>query len=151
MKKILALLLALCLLAGYGVAPGESQPVDPSGDEKPEKHVCGDYTYRILADGTAELVGMNPRPLEQGDPPAELTVPAELDGIPVTVIGEVSWWYGVKKVIIPEGVTTLRGPPSAAAPFGQWRCRAVSSPWRTALSRFARTCGRSICRRTIPR
>ena len=38
----------------------------------------------------------------------ELTIPAELDGIPVTVIGWPTLRAGVKKVIIPEGITTLR-------------------------------------------
>ena len=108
MKKILALLLSMCLLAACGITAGESLPA-ASDDGKPEKHVCGDYAYIILEDGTAEIVSVNPSLEERADPAETLTIPAELDGIPVTVIGEhISWGYGLKKLIVPEGITTLR-------------------------------------------
>ncbi len=109
MKKLLALLLAVCLLAACSMTIGESLQAASSGDEKPEKHVSGDYQYIVLEDGTAEIVSVNPGLEERADPAEELTIPTELDGIQVTMIGQhVSWWYGLKKLIVPEGITTLR-------------------------------------------
>lgn len=111
MKKSLALLLAVCFLAACDMTAGESLPAAPSGDGEREKHVCGDYAYIILEDGTAEIVEAARWSEEAPDPPEELTFPAELNGIPVTAIGEGIGRIlrvGVKKVTVPEGITTLR-------------------------------------------
>ena len=38
-----------------------------------------------------------------------LTIPGEIDGLPVTTIGAVSFWFSdqLKSVVLPEGVTTI--------------------------------------------
>lgn len=67
-----------------------------------EKKICGDYTYAILEDGAAEIVRYSGR----ND---AVIIPGELDGHPVTAIGE-SAFEGcsyVTSVVIPDGVKTL--------------------------------------------
>ena len=109
MKRFLAFLLAMYYLVAFGTVMAESLTVDSSSNKESEKYVCENYTYTILEDGTAEIVSVNLGLEERENPTEELTIPTELDGIPVTVIGEhVSWWYGLKRIIVPEGITILK-------------------------------------------
>lgn len=70
---------------------------------------CGDYSYIVLEDGTAEIIGYN----ADDD---EVIIPSELDGYTVTVIGNTDYdeVYGafefedVVKVTIPNTVTTIK-------------------------------------------
>jgi len=67
-----------------------------------EKITSGDYTYVILEDGTLELykyIGTD----------FDVTVPAALDGYPVTVIGENAFDFNnnLQSVTISEGITTI--------------------------------------------
>ena len=75
-RKHLAYLLVLVLLPLCAAAQDiqETQPEPPvSGPVQ--------FTYALLPDGTAEITGC------EGDP-AELFIPAQVDGHPVTAIGD---------------------------------------------------------------
>lgn len=93
MKKTLIILLALLLSLGMACAAAE-----------PEVHVSGKYEYILLADGTAEIFDY------KGENTAvHVTIPATLDGIPVTSIGRRAF-YGFWRVTgftIPESVTHI--------------------------------------------
>ncbi len=97
MKKILAALLLLSLIMTFaGFAPAEESGVEP------KEHFCGDCRYIILEDGTAEIAWY-------AGGSENLTVPEQLDGIPVTSIGEgaFSYCYTLISVVIPDGVTRI--------------------------------------------
>lgn len=74
MKKLLALIVTLMLAAMPALAVTPATPT----------HDCGDYTYVILADGTAKIVCWD-------GPEAELTVPEALDGHEVTRVSECAF------------------------------------------------------------
>lgn len=62
----------------------------------------GVWDYRILDDGTAEIVTVHGN-LD------EVVIPESIDGIKVTSIGEKMLWgeYGVGTIVIPEGITMI--------------------------------------------
>ncbi len=71
-----------------------------------EKDSTGKWSYQILADGTAAITGY--------EFAQKLDFPAEVDGIPVTVIERVEWYSGieedrqkVRQVTIPDTVKAL--------------------------------------------
>ena len=99
MMMVCMIIMCLVPLGAWAESPAD-QPL-----------VCEGYQYILLDDGTAEIVSMSPENEARAEPPEELTFPAELNGIPVTVIGDGIGWVlraGVKKVIVPEGITTIR-------------------------------------------
>lgn len=62
----------------------------------------GDYQYRLHTDGTAELY------FYTQNHASSVTVPAEIDGHKVTVIGECFvWMYSLTEVVIPDGVVVI--------------------------------------------
>ncbi len=67
-----------------------------------EKKTCGDYTYAMLENGSAEIV----RYSGKND---AVMIPGELDGHPVTAIGEAAFesCSYVTSVAIPDGVKTI--------------------------------------------
>ena len=73
MKK-LCVLAALLLMAGTALAETPALPL----------HVCGDFTYVVLEDGTAQIVDWE-------GTEAELMIPEALDGLVVTSIGECAF------------------------------------------------------------
>lgn len=92
-KKVLSLVLALSMLSALVLVPLPTSAV-----------TSGNYTYTVNEDGTAtitEYIGND----------AEITVPAEIDGHTVTVIGNRAFWENkvIKKVILPDTVETI-GP-----------------------------------------
>ena len=89
MKKLVSILLALVLLLSLS-APAE------------ETVNSGDYTYRLLPDGAAEIT-------EYRGKAKSLDIPSQLDGHTVTSIGESAfvWCNALTSVTIPEGVTTI--------------------------------------------
>ena len=93
MRTLTALLLAL-LLALSGAALAET-PATPIRD-------CGDYTYILLEDGTAQIVAW------QGENRA-LAVPATLDGLRVSSISECAFADSTSlvRVTLPEGVREI--------------------------------------------
>lgn len=94
MRKLCVILLALTLaLANAGAcALTEATPI----------YDCGDYTYILQSDGTAQIVSWD-------GPDAELLVPAELDGHAVTSISECAFCdcHGLMSVSLPAGVVEI--------------------------------------------
>ena len=93
MKKLyvmMALVLALSV-AGAGTQTAPTPIYD-----------CGDYTYILLDDGSAQIVSWD-------GPDAELTVPATLDGYAVTSISECAFYdcQGLESVTLSEGITEI--------------------------------------------
>ncbi len=73
--------------------------------EDSESYESGDFRYIILDDGTAEITFWR-------GAAEELTVPAELDGVQVAVIGKGAIQTGrepaLTRLVFSEGITTLR-------------------------------------------
>lgn len=89
MKQILMLL--LCCLLAVSQALGEETPA------------CDGWEYLLLEDGTAMITGRTDEKCM-----GTVEVPAQLAGIPVTVIGDYALAYRqMSGVILPEGVTTI--------------------------------------------
>ena len=99
MRKIITVLLILTLFnICLGFAIGEGPTVTP----EPEYHVCGDYKYIILDDGTAEIS----RYLNNSE---IVSIPDELDGIRVTGIGDYAFsgCDSLTGITVPESVTRI--------------------------------------------
>ena len=101
MKRTVCLLLVslLCVLCLAAAA-------EEAGEQR-EEFTVGDYTYALLDDGTAEIIGYN-------GSAETLDIPAELDGKRVTRIGDVafSWCNGLMtSVTIPDSVTEIGRNP----------------------------------------
>jgi len=100
------LLLLLLVLMPYGLAEEESSIVNIES---------GDYLYNILPDNSAMITNYYGNVGEFEDwgtpssPVSELTLPATLDGHPVSTIGYMVFYEDeyLTKVIIPEGVTII--------------------------------------------
>ncbi len=97
MKKALCAALVFLFLAACA-APAPK----PTEEKEAEPVTSGDYTYILLADGSAEL-------LAYSGEAAELEIPAEIDGIPVSSIGKMAFYSNdtLEKVTVPEGVTNI--------------------------------------------
>lgn len=92
MKK--RIFLALCLLLALGLTCALAQSA--------AVHTSGDYRYRVLPDGSAEIVAY-------GGTSPQLTIPATLDGLAVTAIGNdaFSQCDFLTRVTLPAGVTSI--------------------------------------------
>jgi len=90
-KKILSFIVALSMLSALVLVPLPSSAVSPE-----------DFTYTVNDDGTATITKYN-------GSDAEVTVPAEIDGHTVTVIGNRAFYENkiIKKVILPDTVETI--------------------------------------------
>jgi hypothetical protein len=98
----------------YGFGGGEDKGDAPDGDSSlvsPElldgvKHKSGNYEYRLLKDGTAELYFYE-NPSNRYE--TEIVVPSEIDGYPVSVIGSECfvWMASLVSVTVPDGVTDI--------------------------------------------
>ena len=90
MKKCIALVLVLLALVCCAAA------------DKPTEYTCGDYTYILLEDGTAEIA-------QYTGGAVELVVPDALDGYRVTGIGDSAFFmrYSLTSITIPDGVTQI--------------------------------------------
>ena len=93
----LALLMSLCALSLPAGAEGETPTREPAGNG-----TSGDYEYEYYADGTACIMKYSGRD-------SELVILAELDGHPVTTIGDRAFYYcsSLTTVTIPESVTAI--------------------------------------------
>ena len=94
MKRYLSILLALLLLV---TAAGTA-----FAEEKPKVYSFGDYTYILLEDETAEIVGYKGRN-------TQIVIPAKVDGVSVTSIGAEVFKENKRliSVTIPAGVTSI--------------------------------------------
>lgn len=95
MKRILSIaILVLMLLALCLTACAE--------ETEPKTYTSGDYRYILLDDGTAEITWYNGKA-------ENLTIAAQLDGYPVTAIGDgvFSWRSSLTAITIPDSVTSI--------------------------------------------
>ena len=99
MRKTWRLVCLLALLAAVWCMPG-------CAEEEENTIISGDFEYRVLEDGTAEIV-------EYYSEAQELTIPTELDGITVTGIGDRAFWWcsHLESITLPDGVTHLGANP----------------------------------------
>ncbi|MBQ2952386.1 MAG: leucine-rich repeat domain-containing protein [Clostridia bacterium] len=126
MKKLLALTLALLLTCAFAFAAAEGG-----------RSTCGDFTYILLPDGTACIA-------DYTGEAAELVIPAELDGVPVTAIGAYAFsaCRSLQRVVVPEGVTSLgasafcscAGLQSVVLPESLTTIGDIAFCWCTALT-----------------
>lgn len=67
-----------------------------------EKRTCGDYTYTVLENGTAEIIRYSGKN-------ETVAIPDVLDTYPVTAIGDAAFEYclALAAVTVPDGVTAL--------------------------------------------
>ena len=105
-KKMLAVLLSVCMLAGMVVCPANVQVkaedytedvVEPLGDEL----TYGDFSYTVKEDGTVEITGYD-------GTETDVEIPSEIDGMSVTGIG-ASAFFGsnMQRVIMPYKITYI--------------------------------------------
>lgn len=92
MKKLMTVVLALLLATGTALAV--TPPV--------QTYECGQYTYILLADGTAQIVCWD-------GPEAAVDVPGTLDGVTVTSISECAFadCPGLERVSLPATVREI--------------------------------------------
>lgn len=91
---LFAVLLAVSGLAGGTQATAREYVPDPTPVQ-----VSGNYSYKLYTGGTLEIVDYNGRE-------ADVVIPAELDGNPVTTVGSEAFaYYEMKSLTIPEGVS----------------------------------------------
>jgi hypothetical protein len=92
MKRALIVTLALLLLASFFPAVGQAETLLTSGD----------YRYRVLGDGTAEIVRYT-------GPAEYLELPDKLDGLAVTSIGNaaISYCENLKGITIPDSIASI--------------------------------------------
>ena len=104
-KRLLSAVLAVAMLFGSAAALPQSAVVENTsvtasayGEEKKS----GNYEYRILKDGTAEIRKYNGKE-------TKVTIPSKLGGIKVTRIGCCSFYEceSLLSVIIPNNITAI--------------------------------------------
>ena len=97
-KKLLAILLACLLMIPCGLALAEDA----------EALTSGDFEYTLNADGSVTIT-------EYSGEAESLTIPAELDGHPVTAIGDIAFFRceALTGVTIPDSVTSIGANPFA--------------------------------------
>lgn len=95
LKKLIGWLLALGMMAVLCCQPAVA-------DEEAVVFISGDYEYSLTDDGTAEIT-------DYLGSDETLVVPAELDGIAVTSIGDMAffWCNSLASITIPKGVTSI--------------------------------------------
>ncbi len=93
-KKILAVVLVLCMVAGLCICPGRKESVQAA--------VFGDYEYMDLIGGTVSITKYN-------GSDNVLTVPETIDGKRVTDIGDSAFARknGMTEISLPTGVTGI--------------------------------------------
>lgn len=113
-KKIISILLTVCLAAGSAAVPGETLTVAAEtegnvtgGDVNEGEENTQEWEYEELEDGTVAVSAYR-------GTATEVTIPAALGGKQVSAIGSSDWaidgvFYekAVTKVTIPDGVKTI--------------------------------------------
>ena len=89
-KKLLAILLA-CLMIPCGLALAEAEVL-----------TCENFEYTLNGDGSATITNYN------GEADA-VTIPAELDGHPVTAIGDYAFSvnYSLTSITFPDSLRSI--------------------------------------------
>ncbi len=108
-KKITAVLLAVCLIAGMAIVPSGVRQVRAAAVYLKE----GDYTYRDLNDGTVMIEGYT-------GAGGAVHIPAELGGKTVSVISADTFVFNeaLTELTIPAGVTDVAGTPGSSGAVG---------------------------------
>ena len=138
MKKVFAFLLAVSVLFSV---PAFSLAEDE--EEDPGLFTCGDCDYRLLEDGTAEIV-------EYTGLDAQVEIPAELDGFKVSGTGDemaFPWYAHITGVVIPDSLTRIGRNPFI---YCDALAAVTVSPGHPSLEvrdgvLFSKTDGRLIC------
>ncbi len=101
MRKLLSPLMVLMLVCVAFFPASAEQPAEARASEK---HLCGDFAYIILDDGTAEIIKYTGQA-------EKLTIPDELDQLTVTGIGDWAFaiCHSLTAVSIPDSVTSIWG------------------------------------------
>ena len=93
-----------------------------SASANDESLVCGDYEYTILDDGTARIDA------HRNQIVTKVVIPSELDGHPVSEIGEKAFYkyfnVRIESITISEGVTSI----GARAFLNQIELKSISIP-----------------------
>ncbi len=106
MKKIVAGVLACCIVGGVmpTIENVTSNTVITASAEDEAEYIYGKYkqlTYRNYG-GYIEISGYD-------NSVSEVVIPAEIDGLPVTSIGESAFYFtGVTSIEIPDSVTIIK-------------------------------------------
>ena len=95
-RRVLAVVVALCMVLGVVVCPPDVKRV--------RAEVSGDYQYRVLDDGSVEITGYV-------GSDTKLEIPREIDGKLVKHIGDraFSGCSGLIEIVIPDGVISIGG------------------------------------------
>ncbi len=111
--KLTALAAALCLLCtGLPVTTGIQSTGLITAAAAEEKLTYGDLTYS-LEDGSVVITGYT-------GSAETVEIPTEIDGMPVTKIGNTAFYGGsLTSIVIPEGITTI-----ASGAF--WHCKGLA-------------------------
>lgn len=90
MKQLLTILL---LILSLSCTLAEDTPIE---------YTSVDFRYTLLEDGTAKIIGY-------GGHATDLTIPVEIDGHPVTAIGDAAFplCLILNSITIPDGVTSI--------------------------------------------
>ena len=104
-KKILSAVLALCLAFGSAAALPQSSVVESTSitaSAEGETKKSGNYEYKILKNGTAEITKYNGKE-------TKVTIPSKLGGKKVTSIGHIAFSFctTITSVTIPDSVTSI--------------------------------------------
>ena len=104
MQKLSALLAAVILLPACPACPAEGESAPAGGEAAaPRTVTSGKWTLEVREDGTGKITGYS------GTSVTALEIPEELDGIPVTAIGDQAFDNSRKleTVRIPASVTEI--------------------------------------------
>ena len=105
LKRLLSLAAALALSACFLPPAAVRAEEDSDPSEEPDLLWCGAFGYLLLEDGTADIRSWAGEGME-------LTIPSELDGIPVSSVGDGAFWCvdGAEylcRVTVPAGVKRI--------------------------------------------
>ncbi len=94
-----AVVSVLAAVTAAGLAPAESVAGEADGQQV---YICGDYSYTVKADGTAEITGYS-------GSGTDITVPGELDGHAVTGIDRQAFRAknNIVSATLAEGMTDV--------------------------------------------
>lgn len=95
-KKIISLLLSVLMII-------TSVPLMAVNSFAEDIHKSGDYEYKILEDGTAEITKYNGNA-------EQVVLPSEIDGYKISVIGEFAFWMNetIRTVEISNGLIWIK-------------------------------------------
>ena len=95
-KKIISLLLSILMIM-------TSVPLMAVNSFAEDIHKSGDYEYKILEDGTAEITKYNGNA-------EQVVLPSEIDGYKISVIGEFAFWMNetIRTVEISNGLIGIK-------------------------------------------